>query len=145
MLSLRTPANLRCPNDEVTTGLDLELVVEIQGLQLSTVIGIHSDETYPQPLILDLDAGMDHATACQTDEINETLDYSVLHARIHELMQSHGARLLERLAWLIANLVIEEFGARWARVRLIKPNKLPDVAALGVTLTARRSSGQESL
>ena len=34
----------------------------------------------------------------------------------------------------IAGILIHEFGARWARVKVVKPNKFDDVRAVGVQI-----------
>lgn len=114
------------------------LTICVEGMRLSTVIGIDEDEADdPQPLLLDLHAGLQHARSCRTDDIGDTLNYATLRARLHRLMREHDVRLLESLANLIAEVTLEEFGAHWVRVNLRKPGKFRDVGSVGVVLLRR--------
>jgi dihydroneopterin aldolase len=121
-------------------GEPLDLVF-IDGLVAHTVIGIHDNELHQtQPVRIDVCAGLARPRACATDQIADTLDYSVLHARLHQLLGDHQIRLLEAFAEEIARIVLDEFGAHWVRVRVAKPRKFDDVDAVGVMIERRRST-----
>lgn len=120
-----------------TTGAALDLVF-IEGLTAGTVIGIHHDELHdPQPVRLDLAAGLPRAAACDSDRIADTIDYSVLRQRLLRLFAEHRLQLLEALAEEIARITVCEFGAHWVRVALVKPRKFEDVQAVGVAIERR--------
>jgi dihydroneopterin aldolase len=115
-------------------------LIFIDGLVAHTVIGIHDNELHQtQPVRIDVCAGLPRPRACDSDHIGDTLDYSVLHARLHRLLADHHIRLLEAFAEEIARIVLHEFGAHWVRVRLAKPRKFDDVDAVGVMIERRRS------
>ena len=110
-------------------------IVFIEGFRGETVIGIHDSELHrPQPLVIDVHAGVQRARACDTDEIADTIDYSVVRERLHLLMKEHKLKLLEAFAEAIAHILIDEFGARWVRVKVVKPKKFADVEAMGVCI-----------
>ena len=83
---------------------------------------------------IDLHSGVARARACDTDRIGDTIDYSVVHARLHRLLREHRVQLLEAFAETIADILIHEFGARWVRVKVTKPRKFDDVVAVGVQI-----------
>jgi dihydroneopterin aldolase len=115
-------------------------LVFIDGFVGHTVIGIHDSELHrPQPVVIDLCAGLPRARACDTDEIADTIDYGELRARLQRLMQEHGVQLLEALAEQAAHITLYEFGAHWVRVRVAKPHKFDDAAAVGVLIERRRT------
>jgi dihydroneopterin aldolase len=119
-----------------TEPLDL---VFIEGFTAATVIGIHDSELHaPQPVTLDVCAGLPRVGACETDCIAHTLDYGELHARLHRLLREHRVQLLEALAEQVACIVLDEFKAHWVRVRIAKPRKFADTAAVGVAIERRR-------
>jgi dihydroneopterin aldolase len=123
------PATAPTPDAEP---LDL---VFIEGLSGQTVIGIHDSELHrPQPVVIDLYAGVPRSRACDSDRIEDTIDYSVVRERVVQLLREHRIQLLEAFAEAIAAILIEEFGARWARVKVIKPNKFDDVRSVGVQI-----------
>jgi dihydroneopterin aldolase len=120
--------------DEVP--LDL---VFIEGFTARTVIGIHESELHePQPITIDLCAGVPRVLACATDCIADTIDYGELRQRLLVLMQKHDVQLLETLAEQVARITIDEFKAHWVRVRIAKPAKFDDTAAVGVQIERRR-------
>ena len=110
-------------------------LIFIEGFSGQTVIGIHESELHrPQPLVIDLHAGVPHARACDTDRIADTIDYGVVAQRLRRLLVEHRHALLEAFAENIADILIEEFGARWVRVKVVKPHKFDDVGAVGVQI-----------
>jgi dihydroneopterin aldolase len=114
------------------TPMDL---IFIEGLRGDTIIGIHAGEfDRPQPLVIDVQAGVPHARACDTDRIADTIDYSVVRDRLHRLLAEHRLQLLEAFAEAVADILLDEFGAAWVRVKVVKPNKFEDVKALGVQI-----------
>ncbi len=115
-------------------GAPLDLIF-IEGFVGETVIGIHASELHqPQPLVIDVHAGLPRARACDTDRIGDTIDYGVVCERLRRLLVEHRVQLLEALAETIAEILIGEFGARWVRVKVVKPKKFADVQAVGVQI-----------
>jgi 7,8-dihydroneopterin aldolase/epimerase/oxygenase len=113
-------------------------LVFIEGLRGQTVIGIHESELHAtQPLVIDLVAGVPRARACDTDRIADTIDYGVVRERLHRLLAEHGVQLLEAFAEAIATILLDEFGAVWVRVKVVKPRKFDDVDAVGVMIERR--------
>ena len=113
-------------------------LIFIEGFCGHTVIGIDDGELHaPQPLLIDVQAGVPRAKACDTDRIGDTIHYGVVRERLLRLLQEHRVQLLEALAQTIADILIDEFGAHWVRVRVAKPNKFADVQALGVQIERR--------
>lgn len=122
-------------NAEAAARLD---IVFIEGFVGRTVIGIHESELHePQPLRIDLHAGLPRSAACDTDRIGDTIDYAVVRERLHRLLAQHKVQLLEALAETIAEILVCEFGAHWVRVVLAKPKKFGDLDAVGVAIERR--------
>lgn len=116
-------------------------LVFIEGFSGRTVIGIHDSELHaPQPVTIDLCAGIPRALACATDRIADTIDYGVLRQRLVRLLQEHRVQLLEALAEQVARIAIDEFHAHWVRVRIAKPRKFEDTDAVGIMIERRRAA-----
>ncbi len=110
-------------------------LIFIEGFTGPTVIGIHDSELHrPQTLRIDPPAGLPRTRACDTDRIADTIDYGVVCERLRRLLVEHRLQLLEALAETIADILIGEFGASWVRVKVVKPKKFSDVAAVGVQI-----------
>lgn len=113
-------------------------IIFVEGFRGETVIGIDSNELHrPQPLEIDVHAGVPHARACETDRIGDTIHYGVVAARLRRLMAEHKLQLLEAFAEAIADILLVEFGAAWVRVRVVKPRKFEDVDSVGVQIERR--------
>ncbi|MDR5761735.1 dihydroneopterin aldolase [Caballeronia sp. LZ035] len=120
---------------------DVMDVVYIEGLTGQTVIGIDSSELHePQTVRMSLAIGVPCVRACQTDRIEDTVNYAAVREAIHGLLAAHGVQLLEALAERIAQMVIADFGAHWVRISLEKPAKFDDVEAVGVVIERRRTA-----
>lgn len=127
--------------DADNTPLDL---IFIEGFCGHTVIGIDDGELHaPQPLHIDVHAGVSRAKACDTDQIGDTIHYGLVRQRLQRLLAEHRVQLLEALAQNIADILLTEFGALWVRVRVVKPNKFDDVQALGVQIERRAEPVQK--
>jgi dihydroneopterin aldolase len=138
----REPADVPQRNDTRHPALD---VVYIEGFVGHTVIGIDTSELHlPQPVRLDLSIGVPAIRACQSDCIEDTINYAAVREALLALLATHNVRLLEALAERIAQLLISEFGAHWVRVKLCKPAKFDDVTAVGVVIERRRSDSGAS-
>ena len=120
------------PGTAPASPLDL---IFIEGLRAETVIGIDAGELHqPQPLVIDVHAGVARARACDTDTITDTINYGVVRERLLRLLREHRLQLLEALAEQIAHILLAEFGAAWVRVKVVKPRKFDDVQSVGVQI-----------
>jgi dihydroneopterin aldolase len=125
-----------------TADAPLDLIL-IEGFTGQTVIGIHDSELHrPQPVVIDVHAGVPRARACDTDRIVDTIDYSVVRERLLRLLAEHRLQMLEAFAEAVAQILIDEFGAAWVRVKVVKPRKFDDLAAVGVQI--ERSAAPEA-
>lgn len=136
MMLVRQPATPHASRSETWTppaeALDL---IFIEGFVGETVIGIHESELHrPQALVIDVHAGLLRAGACDTDRIADTINYGEVCERLRRLLHEHRLQLLEALAEAIAEIVLQEFGAQWVRVKVVKPRKFDDVQAVGVQI-----------
>jgi dihydroneopterin aldolase len=135
------PTALPTLADDPSEPLDL---VFIDGFVGETIIGIHDGELHrPQPIEIDLCVGLPRPAACDTDHIADTIDYSQLRLRLQHLLAQHSVQLLEALAEQVAHIALHEFPAHWVRVRVAKPHKFEDTAAVGVVIERRRHVNEE--
>jgi dihydroneopterin aldolase len=110
-------------------------LIFIEGFRGETVIGIHDSELHrPQPIEIDLCAGLPRSRACDSDRIEDTIDYGAVRERLGRLLREHRLQLLEAFAETIAGVLIHEFGAHWVRVKVVKPRKFDDVRSVGVQI-----------
>lgn len=102
---------------------------------MDTVIGIHDwEREIRQPLVLDLEMASDIRLAAQTDSITDALDYQAVAERLTDFVRNSSFQLLETLAEACAQLVLQEFGVRWLRLAVNKPDAIGNAQSVGVII-----------
>jgi dihydroneopterin aldolase len=119
-------------------------VIVVEGFLGETIIGVHTSEAgVLQPVRIDVAVGVPRIFACSTDRLDDTIDYGGIRDFLRGLLAQHAHRLLEALAEEIAQRMLADFGAHWARVAVAKPHKFDDVDAVGVVIERRRHIAHE--
>lgn len=110
-------------------------LVFIDNLRLDALIGVHAHERGGrQPLRVDLQMAFDTRAAAASDRLADTLDYAAVARRLQALAAASDAQLVEVLAERMAECVQREFGVRWLRLKLGKPQALADADVVGVLI-----------
>lgn len=97
--------------------------IHVHALQVDCIVGVYPRErTTPQPLVIDLELGLDTAEAAYSGKIAATCDYSRVADEVATLLRFRKYQLLEMAAEELAAML---FGAHRVldsvRVRLSKP------------------------
>lgn len=110
-------------------------LVYIRGLEVETVIGIYDWEREIRQVVnLDLEMGFNIQGAAQTEDVNNTLNYKTVSDRLIDFISQSEFQLVETMAEEISQLVRDEFGVKWLRLRLGKPGAVPQAADVGVII-----------
>jgi len=88
----------------------------------------------PQTIILDIEISYDLSKSCKSDNIADTIDYSVVVSRIRETLADNSFKLVEALAEHVCQLLFKEFKAKNIKLKVSKPAILPGLKALGVVI-----------
>ena len=108
--------------------LDLEggsqtvVTIEISGLSLYTHIGVGAAEReVGQRLLFDIRIDVGESDATETDRVEDTIDYSEVCQLVALVAQQRNYKTLERLCTVVADRIIEDFGAEAVWVKAAKP------------------------
>ena len=111
----------------------------IHDLRVETRIGVYDwEQQRTQPLRLDLELGLPSDAAFRSDDFTDALDYSAVVRRLQAFAADHPHKLLERFSQAVADIVLDEFGAPWVKVRVAKLSAIPGVKELGIAIERRR-------
>lgn len=88
------------------------------------------------PLELSVELRMDLTKPSQTDDIDDTVNYSTLHRSIAAVVQTKSRCLLENLAADVLEVIFQDKRVKQATVCIAKPERLAG-ATPSVTLTRR--------
>lgn len=115
-------------------------IIFLSEVKVETHLGVPEWERLTaQTIILDIEIAMPHSSSCQTDEIDDTIDYGVVVSRIRQTLSERSFKLVEALAEHVCQLILQEFGAPWVKIKVAKPGILPGLKALGVVIERARS------
>lgn len=110
-------------------------VIFIEEFRIDTLVGVYEwERKVPQTIQFDIQIGIPSPDAAQSDELDDTIDYGEVVARIRDSLAVNHFLLLERLVEHVADIIISEFGAPWCRVSVAKLNLIRGVARLGVCI-----------
>ena len=111
----------------------------LRDLRVEALIGIHKRERHvTQTVSIDLDIGLPGTTVFKSDKVADTIDYEQVALRIKALAASGHFRLVETLAERIARLLLDDFGAPWAKISVAKIGILANAKFVGVTIERKR-------
>ena len=117
-------------------------LIEIRGLSVFAYHGVHPEEREQgQTFVVDVWLRCRPSRADETDELADAVDYSAVCDRVVELATGGPYRLLERLAAVIADDLVERFGVEPARVRVAKP-QVPITHALDEVAVVAEASAE---
>ena len=110
-------------------------IVYIKDLQIKTVIGIYDwEREIKQTVSIDLEMASDIARAAATDAIDDALDYKAVAKRIIAFVEESGFQLVETMAERISEIVRNEFGVSWLRLRVSKPGAVTGSRDVGILI-----------
>lgn len=110
-------------------------IIFLRELKIDTLIGVYEwEKRVPQTLQIDLDIALPSNRACETDNIDDALNYADIVRRIQDELTSRHFNLLEALAEHIANLLLNEFKAPWAKVSVAKLQAIRGSKMVGISI-----------
>ncbi len=112
----------------------------IRELRHQTLVGVYPwEREVTQAVELDIEFDLPGRHAADSHDLDDTIDYSLVVARVRAILDRHEAKLLETLAELIATTLLAEFRMPRLRLSLAKLNLMPAVKKLGITIERRQS------
>ncbi|HRQ58529.1 MAG TPA: dihydroneopterin aldolase [Azoarcus taiwanensis] len=110
----------------------------IEELRVKAWVGIYPREkAAPQMVELNLTFGVPDAAA-ERDNIDDTIDYAKVVERIRTELAERHFNLIETLGEFVVNMLFDDFGAPWVKLRIAKIAVMRDVRRVGVFIQRGR-------
>ncbi len=110
-------------------------IVYIRNLKVETVIGVFDwEREVKQVVSLDLEMASSILAAAKTDDIIHALNYKSISKRLTGFIQEQQFQLIESMAEKVAEIVLNEFGVPWLRLRISKPGALRGSEDVGIII-----------
>lgn len=108
-------------------------LVFIEGLKVSAVIGVYDWERHiEQNLLIDLELEADIQQSGHTDEVADTIDYSVIAEQVQSIARRGEYRLLEALAENVCKYILTIDKLLSVKITIRKPSAIRHANAVGV-------------
>lgn len=120
-------------------------IIFIREMRAPAWIGIYEwEQSKAQTLEFDLEIGVDTHQAGASDQIGDTIHYGAVVERLRTDLSTQKFNLLEALAEHIAQVLLNDFGARWVKVSIAKIAHMRDVKRVGVLIERSRADHAEA-
>lgn len=107
--------------------------IGLEGLEVICIIGAHPHERVTeQALLLDLEFKPREDKSLESDQLDDTVDYTEVAAVCNQVAHAGKYHLLEKLAHATAKKLMELFNLQWVKVKVKKRRPIPYLAFSGV-------------
>ncbi|MGX3021550.1 dihydroneopterin aldolase [Ursidibacter sp. B-7004-1] len=93
------------------------------------------EHTIKQRLIFNIEMEWDFAQAVAEDNVEHCLNYADVSQKILEFVEKTPFKLVETVAYKVADLLQNEFGIKALRIELHKPKAVAQANSVGVIVT----------
>ena len=115
--------------------------IHIRNLSTRCIVGIYPEEREnKQDVLINITLHADFLKACQSDRIEDTVDYKTVKKKVVAMVESSEFFLIERLAQAVADLCLESPGVTRVAVTVDKPGALRYADSVAVEISRARSA-----
>jgi FolB domain-containing protein len=119
--------------------------IHIRDLLLRCIVGIYDWERQnKQDVLINITLYADLRRACETDRIEDTVDYKTIKKKVVAMVESSSCMLVERLAQQVADICLEHPDVQRVRVLLEKPGALRFARSVGIEIVRERDGVGEA-
>ena len=113
--------------------------VYVRDLELMAYLGIHEHEkANAQRILVNVDLFLGEASSGTEDDIRNVVDYETVIKKIEAIVAEGHVNLVEKLAERIAGACLADERVFIARIRVEKPDIIPNAQGVGVEIERTR-------
>ena len=113
--------------------------VFVRDLDLMALIGIYDHEKVkPQRIVVNVDLSVQETEGPMSDEIDHVVSYEIVVKKIEAIVAAGHVNLVETLAEKFAEACLRDKRVLAARVRIEKPDIIPNARSVGVEIERGR-------
>jgi dihydroneopterin aldolase len=109
--------------------------VFVRDLEVMAVLGIYEQEKLaPQRVIINIDLSVVEGATAVADDISNVVSYEIVVKKVDAIIAQGHVNLVETLAELIAAACLRDKRVVAARVRIEKPDIIPNARSVGIEI-----------
>lgn len=113
--------------------------IHIKDLLLRCIVGINDwEREKKQDVMINIVLYADLSAACQSDNIEDTVDYKAVKQKVVNMVESSSCLLVEKLAQQVADICLEHPKVQRVKVLIEKTGALRYARSVGVEITRSR-------
>ena len=113
--------------------------VFVKDLSMLALIGIHDAEKIkPQRIVVNIDLSVQETEAPMPDDISHVVSYEIIVKKCEAIVAEGHVNLVETLAEKFADACLKDRRVAAARVRIEKPDIIPNARSVGVEIERAR-------
>ena len=113
--------------------------VFVRDLTLLALIGIHDAEKIkPQRIVVNIDLSVQELDSPMPDDISHVVSYEIIVKKCEAIVAEGHVNLVETLAEKFAEACLKDKRVAAARVRIEKPDIIPNAKSVGVEIERAR-------
>jgi dihydroneopterin aldolase len=113
--------------------------VFVRDLECMALIGIYDHEKVkPQRIIVNIDLSVQETEGPMADEISHVVSYEIIAKKVEGILEEGHINLVETLCEKIASACLKDKRVLAARVRVEKPDIIPNARSVGVEIERGR-------
>ena len=113
--------------------------VFVRDLELKALIGIYDHEKVePQSIVVNIDLSVHEGEGPQNDDIGHVVSYEIVVKKVEAIIAEGHINLVETLCEKIAAACLRDRRVVAARVRVEKPDIIPNARSVGVEIERSR-------
>jgi len=115
--------------------------IHIRDLLIRCIVGIYDwEREKKQDVLINITLYADLGTACQTDRIEDTVDYKAIKQKVVDMVESSSYMLVERLAERVAEVCLENPQVQRVKVLVDKTGALRFARSVGIEIVREQKS-----
>ena len=113
--------------------------VFVKDLSMLALIGIHDAEKIkPQRIVVNIDLSVQETEGPMPDDISHVVSYEIIVKKCEAIVAEGHVNLVETLAEKFADACLKDRRVAAARVRIEKPDIIPNARSVGVEIERAR-------
>lgn len=109
--------------------------LKLNGIEVECILGdLPEERIHEQKVFVDVALSLDTSVACESDDINGTIDYSILVGEIREALEEGKCRLMERAAAMVADVCLADPRVEQVCVTVRKTGTVPGLGSAEIVL-----------